>query len=64
MEVSTVRSGPRITLGLLRLVVTAHLVAVLAQPVFAGRYLTGDVDAITVHGAVGSALAALDLLVS
>jgi hypothetical protein len=63
MEITSVRSGPRITLGLLRLVVTAHLVAVLAQPVLAGRYLTGDVDAITVHGAVGSALAALDLLV-
>ena len=39
-----VATGPRITLGILRLVVTAHLVAVLAQPVLAGRYLTGDVD--------------------
>lgn len=62
MDVEVARS-PRITLALLRVVVTAHLVAVLAQPVLAGRYLTGDVDAITAHGAVGSSLAALDLLV-
>ncbi len=43
--------------------VTAHLVAVLAQPVLAGLFLTGDVDAIAVHGAVGSALAAVGLVV-
>lgn len=36
---------------------TAHLVAVLAQPVLAGRYLTGDVDAMQAHGLVGSLLA-------
>ena len=65
MDVATrpARTGPLITLWLLRLAVTAHLVAVLAQPILAGRYLTGDVDAITAHGAVGTALAALDLLV-
>ena len=65
MDVATrpARTGPLITLWLLRLAVTARLVAVLAQPVLAGRYLTGDVDAITAHGAVGTALAALDLLV-
>jgi len=65
MDVATrpARTGPLITLWFLRLAVTAHLVAVLAQPILAGRYLTGDVDAITAHGAVGTALAALDLLV-
>ena len=65
MDVATrpARTGPLITLWLLRLAITAHLVAVLAQPILAGRYLTGDVDAITAHGAVGTALAALDLLV-
>jgi hypothetical protein len=40
----------------MRFLLTGHLVAVLAQPVLAGRYLTGDVDAITVHGLVGSLL--------
>src|SRR5689334_4168123 len=47
MDVATrpAGTGPLITLWLLRIAVTAHLVAVLAQPVLAGRYLTGDVDA-------------------
>lgn len=52
---------PRIALALLRVVITAHLVMVLAQPVLAGLFLTGNVDAITVHGAVGSALAAVEM---
>ncbi|GAA3244451.1 hypothetical protein GCM10017691_50520 [Pseudonocardia petroleophila] len=52
----------RLTLWPLRLLVTGHLVAVLAQPVLAGRFLTGDVDAIAVHGAVGSSLAAAGLV--
>lgn len=53
---------PRLSLLLLRIVVTAYLVAVLAQPVLAGLFLTGDVDAIAVHGAVGSALGAVGLV--
>jgi hypothetical protein len=53
---------PRATLWLLRTAVTVHLVAVLGQPVWAGLFLTGDVDAIAVHGAVGSLLAAWGLL--
>jgi hypothetical protein len=54
--------GPRLSLVLLRILVTVHLVAVLAQPVLAGLFLTGDVDAIAVHGAVGSALAAFGMV--
>lgn len=54
---------PRVTLWLLRTVLTVHVVAVLGQPIWAGLFLTGDIDAITVHGAIGSALAAWDLLV-
>jgi hypothetical protein len=53
----------RIPLSLLRTVLTVHLVAVLAQPVLAGLFLTGDVDAIAVHGTIGSTLAAVDLVV-
>jgi hypothetical protein len=53
---------PRLSLLLLRILVTAYLVAVLAQPVLAGLFLTGDVDAITVHSAVGSALAAFGMV--
>ena len=44
---------PRVTLTLLRLVVTLHLLAVAAQPVLAGLFLSGDADAIAVHGTVG-----------
>lgn len=57
-----VRRGPRRTLWPLRAVLTAHLLMVLAQPWLAGRYLTGDVDAIAVHGLVGSLLAAVGML--
>jgi hypothetical protein len=39
------------------LLLTGHLVAVLAQPLLAGRYLTGDVDAMKAHGLIGSLLA-------
>ncbi|WP_158073398.1 hypothetical protein [Actinophytocola xanthii] len=35
---------------------------VLAQPVLAGLFLTGNVDAIAVHGVVGSTLSALGLV--
>jgi hypothetical protein len=54
--------GPRLSLLLLRILITAYLVAVLAQPVLAGLFLTGDVDAIAVHAAVGSALAAFGMV--
>ncbi len=54
---------PRVTIWLLRIVLTVHVVAVLGQPILAGMFLTGDVDAITAHGTVGSILAAWDLLV-
>ena len=54
------------SLWTLRFLLTGHLVAVLAQPILAGRYLTGDVDAMAVHGLVGSllALVAMTLIAS
>lgn len=55
--------GPVLTLWPLRLVISAQLLAVLAQPVLAGRYLTGDVDSIQAHAAVGGTIAFLCLLV-
>jgi hypothetical protein len=54
---------PRITLWTLRLAVTVHLLAVLTQPVLAGRYLTGDVDAMQTHGIIGSMLALVAMIV-
>jgi hypothetical protein len=47
----------------LRVVITVNLLAVLAQPVLAGLFLTGDVDAIGVHGVIGSLLAVIELVV-
>lgn len=42
--------GPRVTLTVLRIMAVLHGLAVLAQPMLAGVYLSGDVDAIDIHG--------------
>ena len=55
--------APRVTLRLLKAALVTHLVVVLAQPVSAGLYLVGDVDAIGWHATIGSTLAAVALLV-
>ncbi|GAB3467563.1 hypothetical protein [Actinophytocola sediminis] len=55
-------SGPRLSLWSLRIVITVHLVLVLAQPVLAGLFLTGDIDAMTVHGTIGSTTAAFSMV--
>jgi hypothetical protein len=54
---------PRTTLGLLRALLTVHLLAMLGQPILAGLFLTGHVDAIAVHGIVGSVLVVFTMLV-
>jgi hypothetical protein len=41
--------GPRVTLRVLRISAALHGLAVLAQPVLAGAYLSGDVDALVFH---------------
>jgi hypothetical protein len=50
-------------LWLLRAVVTVHLAGVVCQPVLAGMFLTGDVDAIALHATIANVLAVVDLLV-
>jgi hypothetical protein len=47
---------PAVSLWLLRAGLTAHLLAALAQPVLAGMFLTGDVDAIDGHAATATGL--------
>lgn len=42
-------SGPRVTLTVLRIMAVLHALSVLVQPVLAGSYLSGDVDALAVH---------------
>ena len=41
--------GPRATLQVLRVVAVLHSLAFLGQPVSAGGYLMGDVDALVLH---------------
>lgn len=48
---------PRVTLYLLRFFVTLHLLLALVQPVMAGLFLTGEVDAMNnAHSPIGSTL--------
>lgn len=58
------RRRPRLTLWLLRIAATLHLVLVVAQPVLAGLFLTGNVDAITVHAVVAGILAGGELVLT
>lgn len=50
VPVEITQRGPRNTLTALRVVAVLHGLAVLAQPVLAGAYMDGDVDALTIHG--------------
>jgi hypothetical protein len=47
---------PVVTLWLLRAGLTAHVLTAALQPVLAGMFLTGDVDAIEVHALTASTL--------
>ncbi len=54
-------AGPRATLWLLRAVTLLQCLAVLAQPVLAGMFLSGDSDALGAHGINASLVAFLSL---
>lgn len=54
--------GPRATLQVLRVVAVLHAVAFLGQPIFAGGYLQGDVDALALHGANAFVITGLDVV--
>lgn len=56
MDTVTAPPGPRVTLWLLRAVATGFLLAVLAQPVLAGLYLSGEFDALGVHAGNAAAV--------
>ena len=53
--------GPRASLQVLRIVAVLHSLAFLAQPVFAGGYLMGDVDSLTLHDVNAFIVTALDV---
>jgi hypothetical protein len=65
MPVTAPAPAPARRAGLwaLRVTLTLHLLGALGQPVLAGLFLSGDVDAISWHGTIGSALAAVALAV-
>jgi hypothetical protein len=53
---------PRASLQVLRVVAVLHSLAFLAQPVFAGGYLMGDVDALAWHNANAFVVTGLDVI--
>jgi len=53
--------GPRASLQVLRVVAVLHSLAFLAQPVFAGGYLMGDVDSLGLHRINAGIVTALDV---
>lgn len=55
------RPGRQWSLAVLRGIATAHLVAVFAQPVFAGRFLIGDYDMLGLHAWGANAVSYLGL---
>jgi hypothetical protein len=59
--VVTSPAGPRRTLTTLRVLAVLHSLSIIAQPMFAGIYLDGDVDALALHEINGMVLSALGL---
>ena len=55
-------AGPRITLQVLRVVAVLHSLAFLAQPVFAGGYLMGDLDSLFAHSVNAMVVTGLDVI--
>ncbi|MFF0345833.1 hypothetical protein [Kribbella sp. NPDC004875] len=54
---------PRVSLQLLRITLVLHALLVIAQPIAAGYFLSGNVDAMTnVHGAIGGSVWMIALL--
>lgn len=62
MTITTVRSGPVVTLWLLRVVAAVQLIMMALQPVLAGLFLDGELDAIAVHSLSGSMLVLTDIV--
>jgi hypothetical protein len=54
--------GPRASLQVLRVVAVLHSLGFLAQPVFAGGYLMGDVDSLTLHDINAFVITGLDVV--
>ncbi len=55
---------PRVSLWLLRVLLTAQLGTAVLQPLLAGLFLSGDVDAVVWHGVIGGLLVLLGVTVA
>jgi hypothetical protein len=60
--VITTTQGKRLSAWVFRAVVSAHAVAVVGQPVFAGVYLSGDFDGLRWHAAGADVVTSLGYL--
>jgi hypothetical protein len=47
---------PRASLVALRITLVLHAVLIVAQPILAGYFLSGNVDAMNIHGPIGSSV--------
>src|SRR5438128_2152128 len=61
-SVASPEPGPRASLQVLRAVAVLHSLAFLGQPVFAGGYLMGDVDSLTLHDLNAFVITGLDVV--
>lgn len=55
-------AGPRATLSVLRTVAVLHALTAITQPMLAGVYLSGEVDAIDIHSINANVVAGLGLV--
>jgi hypothetical protein len=53
---------PRVSLWVLRITLLLHAGLLSAQPILAGYFLSGDVDAMNIHGPIGSTVWMLAML--
>ncbi|GAA2794939.1 hypothetical protein [Kribbella solani] len=47
---------PRVSLQLLRITLVIHAILIIMQPIMAGYFLAGNVDAMDTHSAIGTSL--------
>jgi hypothetical protein len=62
MTVTVKLRRPRVSLWLLRSVLVLHTGLVVAQPILAGYFLSGESDAMAIHGPIGSTLWMISML--
>lgn len=53
---------PRVTLWLLRITLVLHASLITAQPILAGYFLSGEVDAMDLHSPIGSSVFLLTMI--